>query len=75
MTLTIDLIDSGALSLLRDMEHLNLIRVNPPEKTAAAPQGSLSERFAGALHLSGEKYAAFQNALQKGRAEWKRDTR
>jgi hypothetical protein len=30
MTLTIDLIDSGALKLLRDMEHLNLIRVNPP---------------------------------------------
>jgi hypothetical protein len=30
MTLTIDLIDSGALNLLRDMERLNLIRVNPP---------------------------------------------
>jgi hypothetical protein len=31
MTLTIDLIDSGALNLLRDLERLNLIRVNPPE--------------------------------------------
>jgi hypothetical protein len=30
MTLTIDLIDSGALNLLRDMERRNLIRVNPP---------------------------------------------
>jgi hypothetical protein len=30
MTLTIDLIDSGALNLLRDMERLNLIRLNPP---------------------------------------------
>jgi hypothetical protein len=30
MTLTIDLIESGALNLLRDMERLNLIRVNPP---------------------------------------------
>ncbi|MDR1286749.1 MAG: hypothetical protein LBK08_03985 [Treponema sp.] len=30
MTLTIDLIDSGALNLLRDLERLNLIRVNLP---------------------------------------------
>jgi hypothetical protein len=78
MTLTIDLIESGALKLLRDMEELNLIRVNPPEETAAAPEGGrpkgeLSRRFAGALHLSAEKYAAFQNALKEGRAEWERD--
>ncbi|MDR2740231.1 MAG: hypothetical protein LBB68_10440 [Treponema sp.] len=74
MTLTVDLIDSGALSLLRDMERLNLIRVTSPEKPAAAPKGSLSERFAGALHLSAEKYASFQTALQEGRAKWERDT-
>jgi hypothetical protein len=73
MTLTIDLIDTGALNLLRDMERLNLIRVNPPEKTTAEPKGKLSERFAGALHLSDEKYAEFQNALRKGRTEWERD--
>jgi hypothetical protein len=71
VTLTIDLIDTGALNLLRDMERLNLIRVNPPEKTAATPK--LSERFAGALHLSDEKYAEFQNALRQGRTEWERD--
>jgi hypothetical protein len=35
-TLTIDLIDSDALGLLRDMEHRNLIRVNPPERAAGA---------------------------------------
>jgi hypothetical protein len=44
-TLTIDLIDSDALSLLRDMEHRNLIRVNPPEQTAGAlrlpPEGGV----------------------------------
>jgi hypothetical protein len=34
------------------MERRNLIRVIPAEKTAPAPEGSLSERFAGALHLS-----------------------
>jgi hypothetical protein len=79
MTLTIDLINSGAISLLRDMESLNLIRVNPPENTAAAPEGglsgrALSRRFAGALRLSSEKYAAFQSALQEGRDEWDQGT-
>jgi hypothetical protein len=74
MTLTIDLIDAGALKLLHDLESLNLIRVNPPDEDAAAPKGSLSTRFAGALHLSPEKYAAFQSALQEGRDEWERDT-
>ena len=73
MTLTVDLIDSAALDLLRDMERRNLIRVNPPENTAPPPQGSLAERFAGALHLSGEKYAELQTALREGRAEWERD--
>jgi hypothetical protein len=73
MTVTIDLIDSGALNLLWDMERLNLIRVNPPEKTAPTPKGRLSKRFAGALRLSAEKYAAFQNALREGRAEWEQD--
>jgi hypothetical protein len=74
MTLTIDLIDSGALKLLHDLEGLNLIRVNSPEETDATPKGSLSKRFAGALRLSAEKYAAFQSALQEGRSEWERDT-
>ncbi|MDR1178082.1 MAG: hypothetical protein LBK64_04570 [Spirochaetaceae bacterium] len=80
MTLTIDLIDSGALKLLRDMESLNLIRVNPPDPGVQEaphpykPKGSLSTRFAGALRLSPDKYAAFQSALQEGRTEWERDT-
>jgi hypothetical protein len=73
MTLTIDLIDSGALKLLHDLESLNLIRVNSPEEVAAAPKGSLSKRFAGALRLSTEKYTAFQSTLQESRSEWERD--
>jgi hypothetical protein len=48
MTLTIDLIDSGALNLLRDMERLNLIRVNPPAhdhtRLAAAEGKTLPDR-------------------------------
>jgi hypothetical protein len=73
MTLTIDLIDSGALNLLRDMERLNLIRVNTAPQKKAEPQGKLSERFAGSLHLSVTKYAAFQDTLREGRNEWERD--
>jgi hypothetical protein len=44
-TLTIDLIDSGALSLLRDMERLNLIRINSPEEPAPAPEISRAAAF------------------------------
>jgi hypothetical protein len=73
MTLTIDLIDSGAMNLLRDMERLNLIHVNTPPSKYAAPGSKLSERFAGALRLSGQKYAVFQDKLREGRNEWERD--
>jgi hypothetical protein len=73
MTLTIDLLDSGALNLLRDMESLNLIRVNLPAKTGRLAEPKLSERFAGALHLSAETYTAFQNTLNEGRTEWERN--
>jgi hypothetical protein len=38
--LTIDLINSEALSLLRDMERLNLIRINPLEKPVPAPESA-----------------------------------
>jgi hypothetical protein len=73
MTLTVDLIDSGALDLLRDMERRNLIRVNPREKATPPPKGRLSERFSGALHLSAERYVEFQTALREGRNQWERD--
>jgi hypothetical protein len=73
MTLTVDLIDSTALGLLQDMERRNLIRVTAPGKAVPVPKGSLSERFAGALHLSAENHAAFQTALREGRTQWERD--
>jgi hypothetical protein len=43
-----------------------------PESAAAAAAApvKLSERFAGALRLSGTQYAAFQTAIQQGRNEW-----
>jgi hypothetical protein len=37
MTLTIDLIDHGALNLLQDMERLNLIRLYLQDENAEAP--------------------------------------
>jgi hypothetical protein len=46
MTITIDLIDNGVLSLLRDMERLNLIRVNPPTEKPVAGKKILRERNA-----------------------------
>jgi hypothetical protein len=73
MILTIDLINHEALNLLQDMERLNLIRVTPSVKASSVQGGKLSNRFAGALHLSDEGYAAYQNTLQKGRVEWERD--
>jgi hypothetical protein len=59
MTLTIDLLDSGVFNLLKDMESLDLIRINPPAKDEKQAEPKLSLRFAGALHLSAETYAAF----------------
>jgi hypothetical protein len=52
MTLTIDLVDSGALNLLRDMERRNLIRVNSPvtgnaEIARAGERTPLDRRTAG----------------------------
>jgi hypothetical protein len=43
----------------------------PLQNTA---EEKLSERFAGALRLSDNEYAAFQNSLHEGRNEWKKDT-
>jgi hypothetical protein len=37
MTLTIDVNDSGVLTLLRDMERLDLLRVTTGEKVSPAP--------------------------------------
>jgi len=64
MTLTVEVINDGALSLLSDMEGLDLIRINTPAKSTAIGRKKLSEQFAGALHLSDAGYEAYQNALR-----------
>jgi hypothetical protein len=76
MTLTIDLVDSGALKLLHDLESLNLIRVNSPPKTAAEtsepggqetlspytpdPFPALEELKAGARRKTAERFAEME---------------
>ncbi|MDR0844466.1 MAG: hypothetical protein LBN71_04535 [Tannerella sp.] len=72
MEVTVDIIDNGALRLLHDMELLKLIRVKTPVIKEKKKTLKLSEKFAGALHLSDEQYENFQMTLKKGRDEWER---
>jgi hypothetical protein len=73
MTITVDVINDGALPLLSNMEDLDLIRINTPAKNTAIEGKKLSEQFAGAMRLSDAGYEAYQNALREGRDEWARD--
>ena len=73
MTITVEVINDGALPLLSNMEDLDLIRINTPAKDPAVERKKLSEQFAGALHLSDAGYESYQNALREGRDEWARD--
>jgi hypothetical protein len=72
MTLTIEVLNSNALNLLSGLEHLNLIRLNKPAKTAISSE-KLSSRFAGALKLTDAQYDMYQNTLQENRSEWERN--
>ncbi|MDR2802315.1 MAG: hypothetical protein LBB31_03765 [Prevotellaceae bacterium] len=72
-TMSIDILNNDALRLLHDMEYLRLIRMRTETDESKTKQQSLSERFAGALHLSNEQYEEFQTALEKSRSEWERN--
>jgi len=71
MTVTVEVINNRALNLLSDMEHLDLIRVNVPAKTASSTK--LYAHLAGALKLSDKQYEHYQKTLQESRDEWDRD--
>jgi len=73
MIINIEVINNGALSLLSDMEDLDLIRINASAGNTVVERKKLSEQFAGALHLSDAGYEGYQNALREGRDEWARD--
>jgi hypothetical protein len=72
-TMSIDILNNDALRLLRDMEYLRLIRMRAEADKSQQKRQSLSERFAGALHLSDAQYEEFQTALKKSRNEWERN--
>jgi hypothetical protein len=69
MTLTIDLINSGALKLLQDMERLNLIRVHPGEYASGVHEPSppyLAEPFPTIEELKAEAAARFAEMERTG---------
>ena len=72
MTVTVEVIQNRAYDLLSDMERLDLIRISAPAKNIDIHEKKLSERFAGALHLSDDRYEECQNTLREGRNEWLR---
>ena len=72
MTISIEIIRDGVFDLLSSMERLGLIKVNTPVHNAVLDK-KLSERFAGALHLSDDEYEAYQKSLEKSRSEWTRN--
>jgi len=72
MTVTVEVINSRALNLLSDMEHLDLIRENVPPQTVSTFSSNPYTHLAGALKLSDKQYEYYQKTLQEGRNEWDR---
>jgi hypothetical protein len=62
MTLTIDIKDEGVLTLLRDMERLDLLHVTPPNTVSPAP--------ADAEYLERKARSAHDIELINRDAEW-----
>jgi hypothetical protein len=73
MILTVEVLNTNALNLLSDMEHLDLIRLNTPTNTSTTSSEKLSNQFAGVLKLTDEKYEMYQNTLQENRSEWEKN--
>ena len=73
MLLTIEVIRDGAFDLLSDMERLDLIRLNSPDKESPLSNDKLSRQFAGSLQLSDNVYETYQNTLRESRNEWHKD--
>ena len=73
MTMSIEVINNGALNLILGMERLNLIRVNTQASNAVGSDRRLSKQFAGVMKLSDAKYESYQNNMQESRNEWNRN--
>lgn len=70
-TVTVELRDSNALRLLKDLELANIIRVLPFEEPTAPPVLKNSERFSGAI--SKETAEKLHKHLREVRKEWERN--
>jgi|GEM_PF-1690832 len=70
MTVSIEIIQNGAINLLSEMEKLDLIRLNVPAAAGTEFEKKLSARFAGALRLSDIEYGLLQDAIQESRNEF-----
>ena len=66
-TLLIEVDNPKVLSLLHELEELNLIRVLPQDQT---PKPKLSSRLRGSI--SPQAADSFNEAVQKSRQEWER---
>ena len=69
----VEVIQNKAFDLLSDMERLDLIRITTSTNSVDIHENKLSERFAGTLHLSKDRYEEYQNTLREGRNEWNKN--
>lgn len=68
-TLTIEVLNEKALPLLRNLENLDIIRIQPPPE--APPKRKLSEELRGSI--TPELAADLHRQLEEMRNEWERD--
>lgn len=69
-TVLLQINNDKAYKLIEDLEALNIVKVL---QKGEHPKRKLSEKFAGALHLSDEEYQNLQDSLTQSRNEWERD--
>ncbi len=70
-TVTVELRDSNALRLLKDLELANIIRVLPFEEPTEQAKVKNSEKFSGAISKKTAK--KLHKHLREVRQEWERD--
>lgn len=66
-TILIQINNSKAYKLLKNLEDLNIIKlISKPTES----KQKLSEKYAGKLNLSDEEFNKFQNHISESRNEW-----
>ncbi|HEX8460663.1 MAG TPA: hypothetical protein VF623_04515 [Segetibacter sp.] len=70
-TVTLEIINKRALSLLKELEKLNLIKIQSKDNNVS-PTISLSQKFAG--KLSSKTGELLDKHIDNSRNEWQRNT-